>query len=70
MATLQRVGVLVQRGAIEITEAVGVVGEMPGHPVQQYAEALAVAGVDQSRKVRRRAEPAGRRIQAGRLIAP
>src|SRR6185437_6312476 len=70
VTALQRVGVLVQRGAVEMAEAMRVVREMPGHPVEQHAEPLAVAGVDQRGKVFRRAEPAGRRVHAGRLIAP
>ena len=70
VAALQRVGVLVERGAVEMAEAVRIVGEMPGHPVEQHADALAMAGIDQRGKILRRAEPAGRRVQAGRLIAP
>ena len=70
MAALQRIGVLVERGAVEMAEAVRIVGEMPGHPVEQHAEAFAMAGVDQRGEIRRRAEPAGRREHAGRLIAP
>ena len=70
MAALHRVGVLVERGAVEVSEPVRIVGEMPRHPVEQHAEALAVAGVDQRGEIRRRAEPAGRREQPGRLIAP
>ena len=70
MAALHRVGVLVKRGAVEPPKPVRIVGEMPGHPVEQYAEALAVAGVDQRREIFRRAEAAGRREQPGRLVAP
>ena len=47
MAALQRIGVLVERGAVEMAEAVRIVGEMPGHPVQHHADAFAMAGVDQ-----------------------
>ncbi len=70
MAALQGIGVLKERGAVEMTEAVRIVREMPGHPIEDYAEALAVAGIDQRGKIGGRAEPAGRRKQAGRLIAP
>ena len=70
VTALQRVGVLVERGAVEMAETMRVVGEMPGHPVQQHAEPFAMTGVDQRGKILRRAEPAGRRVQAGRLIAP
>ncbi len=48
MTALQRVGVLVQRGAVEMAEAMRIVGKMPGHPVHG--------------KILRAAEPAGRRI--------
>ncbi|MFK4686340.1 hypothetical protein ABIF39_008097 [Bradyrhizobium diazoefficiens] len=67
---LQRVGVLVERGAVEAAEPVRIVREVTGHPVEQHADAFAVAGVDQRGKIFRRAEPAGRCIEAGRLIAP
>ena len=70
MAALLRVGVLVERGAVEMAEAVRIVGKMAGHPVEHHAEAFAMAGIDQRGKILRRAEPAGRREQAGRLIAP
>ena len=61
---------LVKRGAVEMGEAMRIVGEMARHPVQQHAEAFAMAGIDQRGKILRRAEPAGGREQAGRLIAP
>ena len=67
---LERIGVLVKRGAVEAAEPVRIVREVAGHPVEQHADALAVAGIDQRGKILRRAETAGRRIQAGRLIAP
>jgi len=70
MTALQRIGVLVKCRAVEIAEAVRVVGKMPGHPIQQHAETFAMTGVDQRGKILRRAEPAGGRVQAGRLIAP
>ena len=54
----------------KLAEPVRIVGEMAGHPVEQHAEALAMAGIDQRGKILRRAEAAGRRIEAGRLIAP
>ena len=70
MPALLRIGVLVERGAVEAGKPVRVVGEMAGHPVEQHAEAGAVAGVDQCDEIFRRAEAAGRREQTGRLIAP
>ena len=70
MAALQRIGVLVKRGAVEMAEAVRIVGEMPGHPVEQHAEPFAVAGIDQRGKVLGRAEPAGRREHARSADSP
>ena len=52
VTALQRVGVLVERGAVEMAEAVRIVGEMPGHPVQHHAEPFAVAGIDQRGEIR------------------
>ena len=70
MAALQRVGVLVKRGAVEIAQPMRIVGKMPGHPVQHYAETFAMAGIHQRGKILRSAKSAGRRVQTGRLIAP
>src|SRR5690242_10839534 len=70
MPALQRVRVLVERGAVEIAEAVRVVGKMAGDPVEYHAEALAMTGIDQSGKVRRGAEAAGRCKKACRLVTP
>jgi hypothetical protein len=70
VAALQRVGVLVERGAVEMAEAVGIVGKMPGHPVEPHGNALAMAGFDQRSEILRAAESAGRRVHAGRLVAP
>jgi len=53
MASLQRVGVLVERGAVKIGEPVRIVGEVAGNPVQYYAQALAMTGIDQRRKILR-----------------
>ncbi len=61
---------LVQAGAVETAEPVRVVRKMSGHPVEDDAEALRMAGVDERGEIGRRAKPAGRRKQPGRLIAP
>ena len=70
MPALHRVGVLIKRGAVELAEPMRIVGKMARHPVDDDAEAGAMAGIDQRDEVLRRAEAAGRREQAGRLIAP
>ena len=67
---LPRVGVLVQRGAVEAGQAVLVLGKVAGHPVEDDADAGAVTGIDEVFEVFGRAEPAGRREEAEHLVAP
>ena len=47
---LPGIGVLVERRAVEAGQAVRVLREMAGHPVEDHAEAGLVAGVDRARK--------------------
>ena len=70
MAALTRVGMLVERGAVELREPVRIVGEVPRHPVEQHADSGLVEGVDQQDELFRRAEAAGGREQAGGLVTP
>ncbi len=70
VSPLARVGMLVERGAVELREAMRIVGEMARHPIENDAKPGTMAGVDQRRKIRRAAEPARRRELSGRLIAP
>jgi hypothetical protein len=65
-----RIGVLVEAGAVETREAVGVFREMRGHPVHDDAEAGAVGGIDEVAKIVGRAETRGGREKAGDLITP
>ena len=65
-----RVGVLVQRGAVEPRQRPVVPREVPGHPVQQHADAGLVQRVDQVAEVVRAAEPRRRRVVGGDLVAP
>src|SRR6185437_4967281 len=51
MAALHRIGVLVERGAVETAESVRIVGEMSGHPVEDDAQSLFVAGIDEMREI-------------------
>ena len=44
---LPRIGVLVERGAVEARETVRVLREVAGHPVEDHADAGLVAGVDE-----------------------
>ncbi len=67
---LSGVGVLVERGAVEAGQAVGVLGEVAGHPVEDDADASLVQRIDERPEVVRRAEPAGWREEARDLVAP
>ena len=44
MLALARIGVLVERGAVEEHQAVRVLGEVRGHPIDDHADARLVAG--------------------------
>src|SRR5260221_13511666 len=70
MLSQPRVGMLVEMRAIEIDEPMGIAGEMSGHPVEQDANPLAVATVDEMAEILRRSHAARRRIERDRLIAP
>ena len=67
---LARIGVLVERGAVELGQAVPVLREVAGHPVEDHADAVAMARVHEVAEVVRRAEAAGRREEADHLVAP
>src|SRR5690606_30850150 len=70
MKTLPRILVLVERGAVEMAKAVRIGREVRRHPVEDNADAYLVAAVDEASKTFRFAEAGGRRIEAGRLVAP
>ena len=57
-------------GAVEVPQAVRVVGEVRGHPVEDDAEAVPVQRVDEVSEIIRRAEPRGGCEIAHRLVAP
>ncbi len=65
-----RVLVFVERGAVEADQAVAVLREVPGHPVEDHADAGLVAGVDEELEVLGRAEAARRREEPRHLVAP
>ena len=67
---LARVGVVVEVGAVEEGEAVGVLREVGGDPVDEHAYPRPVEGVDETLEVVRRAEPARRGEETQRLVAP
>ena len=61
---------LVEMGAVEEGQAVGVLGEVRGHPVQDDADVVLVAVVHEVHEVIGVAEAAGGRKVAGGLVAP
>src|SRR5262249_36529841 len=68
--TALRILMLVECRPVETAEAVGIVGEVSRHPVNDDAQALLVASIDHGGKVGRSAEATGGRKKSGRLIAP
>ena len=53
-----RVGVLVEMGAVEVAQAVQIVGEVGGHPVEDHPEAVPVQVIDEVGEVVGRADAA------------
>ena len=70
MLAFARVGVFVQRGPVELRQTVRVLRKMRGHPVDDHAQTVRMAGFDEARKTFRRTEARGRREHAQRLVAP
>ena len=56
MLALPRILVLVERRAVEAREPVRVLRKMSGHPVEDHAEAVQMALVDEEAEVVRRSE--------------
>ena len=65
-----RIGVLVERGAVERREAVLVARKVRRDPVDDHAEAGLVAAVDEIHQVLRRPVPRRRRVVPHHLVAP
>src|SRR5690606_17499112 len=65
-----RIGMFVQAAAVEMRQAVGVGRKMARHPVEQYADAVGMRGLDEITKIFRAAEARRRRIQTDRLVTP
>jgi hypothetical protein len=70
LLALARIGVLIERRAIEEIEAVRVLGEMRGHPIDNHSDARLVAAIHQVFEIVRRAEARRGREVADHLIAP
>ena len=67
---LARVHVLVEIGAVEFGEPMGVLREMRRHPIHDHADAGLMAFIDEMAEVIWRAEAAGRRVIICDLITP
>ena len=70
MRAAPRVGVLVQRRAVEAGERPLVAREVRRHPVEDHADPLPVQRVDERAEVVGRAEARRRREEARHLVAP
>ena len=70
MEALARIGVLVERGAVEPRQSLLIGREMGRDPVEDDAKARGMRPVDEAGESRRLAEAPGRREQADRLVAP
>ena len=70
MLASPRVGVFVQRGAVEPAEAPVVAREVRRHPVDDHAEPTAVEHIDESSEAVGLAETRRRREVAGHLVPP
>src|SRR5215469_1026314 len=70
VASLLWIFMLVECRPVETAEAMGIVGEVSRYPVNDDAQALLVACIDQGGKVGWSAEATGGRKKSGRLIAP
>src|SRR6478609_327544 len=70
MESLARILMLVQRGAVEPCHAMRIGRKVCRHPVEENADAGAMAGIDEAGKTLWRTEPGAWREQAERLIAP
>ena len=67
---LARVRMFVERRAVEARQAVLILGKMPGHPVENHADARLVKGIDQELEILGRTVTAGRREKSDHLVAP
>ena len=70
MESLPRIGVFIQRGAIETREPVLIGRKMRRYPVEYDAETHRVSAVDEAGKALRLAEPGRGGVQPRGLVAP
>ena len=65
-----RVGVFVERGAVEVDQAVSVAREMRGHPIDNYADARLMAAIDEIHEIFGSAEARRGSEITDHLVAP
>ena len=70
MLAQARIGVLVEMRAVELGQAVGVVGEVGRRPIENHAQALLMAAIHEVHEVGGRAVAAGGGEIADGLVAP
>ena len=70
MLVHHRVGKLIAAGAVELVQAVLILGEMGRHPVQQHADVRLVAAIHKFHELLRRTVAVCRSIIARHLVAP
>ena len=63
-------GVLIEHLAVELGQAMRILAEAAGHPVQNDADACTMAHVDKALELLGVAKTAGRSVVAGYLVAP
>src|SRR5215475_1592636 len=70
MIALARVGMLVQMGSVEESQAVLIGREVRRHPVENHADTALVQSIDEVHQILRRTIIGGRSEVAGGLVAP
>ena len=70
LLALARIGVLVERRAVEVDQSVRVFREVRRHPIDDHADPRLVAGIDEELEFIGRTEPRGGREISDHLIAP
>src|SRR5439155_5368553 len=70
MLTFARVGMLVERGAVEVYQPMRILGKMRGHPIDDDGNAFLMAAVDEVHEILGRSETRSGRKIPDHLIAP
>ncbi len=70
MLALARISVFIERGPIEMSQAVGILWKMARYPIDNHAEAGLMAAVDEIHEILRRSKTRCGRVKARHLITP